>query len=387
MSKKISLYTLGMFALGILSGLLIPQLSPHIAFIGDLYINLLKMLIIPTLFFRIATATSKDNIGKIAIKTMCIFVVMFIASFAITAVVVSIIQPGANAQFINVEWGKEPATISLSSFIAGLAPPNILAAAADNQMLPVILFAFAMGIAINQLELSAVEKIFSDCSKIFTKMLEWVMYLTPFGVFSLMANTITNYGISVLKSALVYILTAWSCCLIALLLIMILPAWIIGKVNPITYVKNVYELWLITSSTCSSPACLPVTIRICNEKFNIPKNITDIVASIGCTFHKCGGAIGFALLALFNMQMYGMEITLSSIITIFFAALVINMGGPGVPGGGVITGATFLTVLGLPLDFIGFYAGIYRLLDMVYTTMNTTDDITASILINAWDKK
>lgn len=254
-------------------------------------------------------------------------------------------------------------------------------------MLPVIIFAFAVGLAINKLNLDNAGNVINEFSKVFSKMLEWFMFITPIGVYSLITNTVTNYGISVLKSAFIYVLTAWFCCIVVLVLVMILPVWFVAKINPIIYIKKVYELWLITSSTCSSPACLPITIRICNEKFNIPKEITDIVTSIGCTFHKCGGAVGFTMLALFNIQMYEISITFELCVMLFIMSLIINMGGPGVPGGGVVTGAAYLASLGLPLDFIGFYAGFYRLLDMAYTTINTTDDVTASILIDKWNKK
>ena len=95
----------------------------------------------------------------------------------------------------------------------------------------------------------------------------------------------------------------------------------------------------------------------------------------------CGGAVSFSLLAMFTAQMYGIPITLPMYLTMLISALLINMGAPGIPGGGIVIGATYLTLLGLPISFIGFYAGIYRLLDMAYTTMNVTGDITANCII------
>ena len=96
----------------------------------------------------------------------------------------------------------------------------------------------------------------------------------------------------------------------------------------------------------------------------------------------CGGAVSFSLLALFNCQMYDITITPIMFITMLVAAILINMGAPGIPGGGVVIGASYLALIGCPLDFIGVYAGFYRLLDMAYTTMNVSGDITANLLIN-----
>mgnify|MGYP003304181709 CR=1 FL=1 len=116
--------------------------------------------------------------------------------------------------------------------------------------------------------------------------------------------------------------------------------------------------------------------------FGISNKITDIVVPLGCTIHMCGGAVSFALLGLFTSQMFGVEISFVTYLVMILSATMINMAAPGIPNGGIVIGATYLSMLNIPLSFIGFYSGIYKLLDMAYTTLNVTGDITANILIN-----
>lgn len=140
-------------------------------------------------------------------------------------------------------------------------------------------------------------------------------------------------------------------------------------------------------TTCSSAATLPTTMKLCKEELNIDERITDVVVPLGCTIHMCGGAVSFALLGLFNSSLFGIEVTLTTYVIMIVASLLINMSAPGIPNGGVVIGATYLQLLGIPLDFIGFYSGIYKILDMLYTTLNVSGDITANVIINALENK
>lgn len=386
MTKRISLITLGAFGLGILGGLLFPGIMLSLEFLGTIYINLLKMMIIPILFFGIITAlisTEKQQISKITIRTVALFAIMFTLSFLINSGFVALVKPGTTFTFTDVIWEGEITQISLASFFTSFFPDNILRVATENAILPIILFAFAVGFAINHLDKykEFLIQLNTSINAIFNQILQWIMYLTPIGVFALMGTTVANFGPSVLASGAAYILSAWIGCVIIAILVMILPVWLYCKINPIEYIKKVSEIWMMTLSTCSSAATLPNTIRVCNEKFNIPKELTNIIVPLGCTIHMCGGAVSFSLLALFNMQMYNIPLTFPLFITMLIVALLINMGAPGIPGGGIVIGATYLSILGVPLTFIGFYAGIYRLLDMAYTTMNVTGDISANLLI------
>ena len=128
-------------------------------------------------------------------------------------------------------------------------------------------------------------------------------------------------------------------------------------------------------------------MKVCKEEFGVPDEVVDVVSPLGCTIHMCGGAVSFALLGLFCSRMYQVEITLPLYLLMMVSALLINMSAPGIPNGGVVIGATYLQLLGIPLDFIGFYSGLYKILDMLYTTLNVTGNITANVLIAKFKKQ
>lgn len=386
--KHIYQFSFFAFILGIICALICPTIFPHISFLGTIYINALKLMIVPVLFFSICTTIGKNikSSSKITIKSIALFIVMYAVSFIISWLAFSLIKPGVGFNFIEVEWTGELVNTSLTDFVTSIFPSNIIAAMSTNAILPVILFAFIFGIALSKTKSNNAINLMSELSNSFNKMLEYFMCLTPIGVFALIGNTVASYGKEIIGSFAIYIGSAYLGCFLIAVLVMILPVWIFAKINPITYIKKVASIWVTTMSTCSSAATLPATIKVCNEKFNIPQKITDIIVPLGCTIHMCGGAVSFCLLMLFCLQMYSIPVTFGLFALGLFCSLIINMGAPGIPGGGIVIGATFLSILGIPLTFIGVYSGIYKILDMAYTTMNVTGDITANILISHYTK-
>ena len=148
-------------------------------------------------------------------------------------------------------------------------------------------------------------------------------------------------------------------------------------------------MYLTALSTCSSAATLPETMRTCREEFGTSERTTGIVAPLGCTVHMCGGAVSFSLLGLFVLQMTGRTVSPGALLMMLLFSLLLNMGAPGIPGGGIVLGATYLGMLGVEHAelFLGMYAGIYRILDMAYTSLNVAGDVSANVLIDRWEKR
>lgn len=387
--NSLSVIILIMFALGIVGGFIVPSVFPAIEFLGSIYVKLLKLLVVPLLMTQIAASvarTSASFAGRI-VRVIILFVCMFVVSFLITAAIVAVTKPGAGVDLLGADWDGQLAATSVSGFFTSIISDNIISSMASASILPCILFAFVFGIAAAKVKAEKAIELCEDLSRAFSKMLEYVMYFTPIGVFALMGNCVVNYGAELLGVCAKYIILAWVLSAVVTLLVMILPVWIFAHVSPIEYIKKVSKIWVITLSTCSSAATLPNTIKVCNEDFGIPDDITGIVVPLGCTIHMCGGAVSFCLLGLFTMQMAGISVSLGTFIYMLVLATLINMAAPGIPGGGIVIGATYLTILGAPTGFIGMYSGIYRLLDMPYTTLNVTGDITANILISEFEKR
>jgi len=387
--KKISIFTfIGLF-LGILFGLLFPSFMNEISFMGTIYINLLKFMIVPILFTTVMVSAynGTNSKGKIVIKSVVLFIIMFTLTFLLSSLIIKLINPTKGFTYELIKWDGEITNIKISDVIINLFPSNSITMFQNNMIFPTIIFSYLCGICASKVkDGKKVIDIIDIIKNIFYKILEYIMYLTPIAVFSLIGTTIASYGVSIINVGAKYILVAYLCSIITLIVIMILPVWIFAKINPITYIKKIYKVWIITLTTCSSAATLPYTIKVCNEKLGIDKKITDIVVPLGCTIHMCGGAVSFALLGLFCSSLFGIDINITNYLFMLIVSLLINMAAPGIPNGGIIIGATYLSMFNIPLTFMGFYSSIYKLLDMAYTTLNVTGDITANVLINRYTK-
>ena len=385
MKKNISYLTLAGLLLGILAGLFVRPLVTSLSFIGTIYINLLKFMIGPIVFTSIVptifhSSKKKDRTLQKAVAT---YAAMFIAAYLLTFLAVKIIDPAKGYSFPSAEWSGSIQSLSIQEIIINLFPNNLVAIFADTKLFAIIMFAYMLGYSAGKvkdgLKLVRLIEIIRD---IFFKILEYVMYLTPLAVFSLIGNTVASYGATIIGVGLRYIATAYLCGILTVIFIMIVPVWLITKISPLSYLKKVYKVWLVSLTTCSSAATLPTTMKVCKEEFGVSEEVVDIVSPLGCTIHMCGGAVSFALLGSFCSRMYSIDITAPAFILMVLSALLINMSAPGIPNGGVVIGATYLSLLGIPLDFIGFYSGMYKILDMLYTTLNVTGNITANVILD-----
>ena len=148
------------------------------------------------------------------------------------------------------------------------------------------------------------------------------------------------------------------------------------------FIRACGKIALVTLSTTSSAATLPTTINVSMNDLGAPEGISKFTLPLGCTINMCGGACSFCCLAVFVSDFYSINLPLGTIIFLIFTATLINMAAPGIPGGGVVLGASFLSILGLPMDLMGPISGFYRLLDMAFTTINVEGDVAANLIIS-----
>ena len=387
----LSIVTLVCLGLGFLLGFVAPEFSKSISFFGDWYITELKIIIGPVIFASIFVNVLRRQKGSslTLLKTVGLFVAMFIVTFLLTAGVVAIAKPGQGFVLDNPEDLPKEADFGVLTILRNLIPSSLEDVFLGKSIFFVIVIAFISSLIVSFTPIKdKAADVFETVRKYLGFALQIIIFLTPLAVVSLVSNAVVKYGSMLIAAGLKYILFAWGCSILAVILVMILPVWLIAKVNPITYVKKVAKVWLISLSTCSSVATLPHTIKCCNEDFGVDEKITNVVVPLGCTIHMCGGAVSFALLGLFVAQMSGFTITFGTFLLMILCATLINMAAPGIPGGGRIIGISYLMIFGLPIaGFYGFYNGIYSLLDMSYTTLNVTGDISANIILNRFEKK
>lgn len=377
------------FALGILLGFALPDLSIATKVVGDIYLNLIKLMIIPivvcAVFCGIANIRDGALLRRIGLRTVALYVLMFILSAAVSLAIAYLIRPGRGTVFENPpEYTGSVLSPTVSSFLTTIVPTNIIQAAADGSTLPVILFVIVFAVAIVSVgeQGKAVVDFMNSLSAAMFKMLSYFMELSPLGVLSLMAYSVARYGAGIFGALAKYILCCWLCCLAVFLLVMALPVCLYTRVPLGRFLKACGKIALVTLSTTSSAATLPTTINVSIEDLGAPEGVSKFTLPLGCTINMCGGACSFCCLAVFVSDFYGIDLAFGTVVFLVLIATLINMAAPGIPGGGVVLGASFLSILGLPIDLMGPISGFYRLLDMAFTTINVEGDVAANLIIS-----
>jgi len=376
------------FVLGIIFGCLLPDLSQAIKVLGDIYLKMVKMMIIPIVFCAVfcGIANIKDGnlLRKIGLRTVALYVLMFVLSALVSLAIAYLIRPGLNASFASTPvYEGDITSPTVASFLSNIFPSNIIAAAANGDTLSVILFTIVFALACVSLkeESKLIIDFVNSLSKAMFKILSYVMEFSPIGVFSLMAYAVAVYGGGIFSALAKYIVTCWLACIVVFIIIMWIPTCLIAKVPFRTFLKACGKISLVTLATTSSAATLPTTIKTSIEDLKAPEAISNFTLPLGCTINMCGGACSFCCLAVFVSDFYGLNLSLTTTIFLIFVATLINMAAPGIPGGGVVLGASFLSIIGLPFDLMGAISGFYRLLDMAFTTMNVLGDVSANLII------
>lgn len=376
------------FVVGVALGLAAPEFSIATKVVGDIYLNMIKLMIIPivvcAVFCGIANIKDGNLLRRIGVRTVALYVVMFVLCAVISLAIAWAIRPGLGTVFENAPvYEGDITTPTISSFLIAIVPTNIVKAAADGSTLPVILFTIVFAIAI----LSIGEKggpvlaFMNSLSDAFFKMLGYFMEVSPLGVLSLMAFSVAQYGAGIFGALAKYIATCWLCCIVVFLVAMVLPVCLYTKLSPMKFVKACGKVALVTLSTTSSAATLPTTINVSTQDLGAPEGVSKFTLPLGCTINMCGGACSFCCLAVFVSDFYSINLPLGTIVFLVMVATLLNMAAPGIPGGGVVLGASFLSILGLPIDLMGPISGFYRLLDMAFTTINVEGDVAANLMI------
>ncbi|WP_052255210.1 dicarboxylate/amino acid:cation symporter [Salinicoccus sp. YB14-2] len=381
------------FGLGILLGIIFPEFSIQTSFVGDIYLNLIQMMIIPVIFVAVSTGIinigSSQDLGRIGLKSIIVFVLMFIGTAAIGLVISYLVRPGQRIDVESVGYDGEVAEPTLAEFFMNIVPDNLFMAISEGDILATILFTaiFSIAIVIVGKEAEPVKNVINSLSKVIFKVLDFIMETTPIGIISLMAFAVAEYGTGIFSALGLYIFTAYLGCIMAFIIVMLIPVWLYTGRTPLQFIKGIYKVWLVSLSTTSSAVTLPTTMRVSKTDFKASESITNFVVPLGTTINMAGGAVSFSVLAVFVSDFYNLPLDVGQIIYLVLIATVLNMAAPGIPGGGIVLGASFLTLLGLPIEMMGPIAAIYRLLDMAYTTMNVTGDAAANLLVDQSEKK
>ena len=362
---------------------------PFFQFIGDLFIKLIKMIVVPLVFFYIIDAAlSLGDIKKlrsIGVKTIIWFLATGGISATIGLILANIIKPGRGLQLGTAETAMEVKELpGIYQTLLDLIPSNPFQALTSGEMMQIIVFSLFLGFAIISIGKEAQQlcDIISLCSRTMFKVIDMILGIIPYGVFSLMTVALAKYGVAIFGPVLKFILTDYLACIIMSTVGYSIFLIVIGKVNPMKFWRKAFEPWMIAFSTCTSSAALPVSMEVAPKKMGVPRDIASFVLPLGCTAQMNGTCAYFGIVVLFAAQLYGVELSIQQQIMLVVQATFLSVGCAATPQIGLVISLTLMTQMGLPLDAYALVAGIYRIIDQIHTSTNSVGDLVASVCIS-----
>ena len=376
------------FLLGIGVGLIFPQFAISLKPAGDIFINAIKMLIIPIIFFTVALGIANmgdmEKLKRVGSKVMFVYVTMTVIACVVGLMVAFVVIPSDIGASLTVgKFTQEAKTPTVAKFLMSMVPDNPIGAMAKGDVMQTLVFSVLVGIAMVALgdRVKEAKNIFFQGSEICFRILNMIMEFSPIGVFALMAYSIGFFGTKVFGALASFILADYIACLIMWFIFMLLPVWLYTGANPIKVMKTMMEIWIVATSTTSSAATMPITMRVTIEKFKVPEWLVAFSIPLGTTVNLAGAAVWKSILIVLVAQFYGLTLTLEQmVITVLFSSLL-SIAAPGIPGGGIVMGVIMLSLMGLPYDIMGLIAGIYRIIDMIHTPLNVSGDVMGTLLV------
>ncbi|GAB6066088.1 dicarboxylate/amino acid:cation symporter [Aquifex pyrophilus] len=395
MKKLLSLENLTLLALilAVPFGLKFPEIAQSIKVLGDLFIRLLKMIIVPLIFASVFTAIlNLEHISKfkdLGIKTILYYLSTTGMAVLTGLILVNLIQPGKGGNF-NVTGEKpEVEPFSLEKFLLSLIPENPVESLAKGEVLQIIIFAIFLGLAvltIDRFKQEIIKNFFEGIGDALINLTKWVVLLTPIGVFALVSYIIATVGIEAFLSLWEYAFTVVLGLLIHAFVNLPLIAFIFGRYNPYKYFLSVREALLLAFSTASSAATLPVSMELARERGKVKKEVAGFVLPLGATVNMDGTALYESVAAVFLANVYGIDLSLSQMAVIFLTVTLASIGAAAIPGAGLILLTLVLSSVGIPLEGIGLIIAVDRFLDMLRTAVNVWGDLNGAKILNRFVK-
>lgn len=385
--KKI---TVGLVS-GIVVGMVFGEEAEVLKPIGDIFIRLIRMIIVPLIYVSIVMGMTSINdnssLSRIAIKSIVAFLVTTSFAIIIGLTAAYIFKPGIGITAESIggygfERSSSELQFSVMKLINDTIPDNALNALVSGNMLQVVFFSFFTGIVINKLkDNTLIASGFQLAAKVVFKMIDLVLRLAPYGAFALTSSVVGKQGIGMLQNLGMLVVTLIVAMSVQYIIFGILIAGI-ARLSPFPFYKKSLEYQSLAFSTSSSKATLATTMHVCAEKLGISRNSTSFVLPLGAAINMDGMAIYLGICTLFFAQIYGINLTTIEYVIIILTCTLGSIGAAGIPSGTIIMLPMVLSSVNIPIEGIALIAGIDRILDMMRTTLNITGDAAITLLID-----
>ena len=379
------------FGLGAVLGLVFQENILFVQPVGDLFLKLIQMIVIPLIFCSIISGIASigdvAKLKRIGAKVMGFYIVTTILSTILGLAVSHLMQPGRGFGISSIVESGEPIKaaepMTVGSAILGMVPSNPVAALAKGDLIQTIVFAVFVGVALTILgeKAARVKGVIDEATQVMFKITDLVMRATPYGVCALAACSTGAYGLSVFGVMGKFILTHYMAAASIVVFIYLFIIKGIAKIPLSDFFRKISEVWWVAFSTTSSSGTLPVTLRVTEQEFHVKHELASFTLPLGATVNMNGIAAYYAVTVLFVSQIYGVDLTLYQQAMFVFMTTLISIGTPGIPNSGIVLTVMLLGTMGLPATIMGMVVGIFRPIDMIHTALNVTGDVVSTLAV------
>jgi len=382
--------------LGVAFGILLPQLALEQKLIGDMFVALLKMLVVPLVFASIYTALtglgSVDKLKQIGLKTIGLYLITTALAVFLAILVMNIFPIGEPMSSAGLEYAKasEIKPFSFHDMIMSFIPSNVFNSLASGYMMQIIVFAVFLALASFNLEEKHQAILFDLFSAINSAMFfiaKWVINLTPIGVFSLISYIIAKQGIDVIFSLWEYVLVVLGVIIIHAVITLPILLSFFAKINPYKYLNAVKESPIMAFSTASSAATLPVSLQVVQEKGGVSKDSAGFVLPLGATVSMDGTAAYLTIAVLYIANLAGLSMSLGDQLVLGLTVVALSVGVAALPSASLVMMVVILNQVGLPVEYLAIIVAVDRVLDMARTSLNVTSDLVVTKIVDTLTRK
>ncbi|MEW8973997.1 MAG: dicarboxylate/amino acid:cation symporter [Tissierellaceae bacterium] len=371
--------------LGAIAGFIFKEKITIIEPIGTIFLRLLKMTIVPLVFFSISSGVSGisdlQRLKKVGITFIKYWAVSSLLAAIIGSITAYVVKPGIGITLPLLE-GHE-VNISIIDSLVHWIPDNPIAAFAEGNFLQIIVFAMFTGISIALLGDMKAGKLMGDFvqagADIIGRMVAIVLNFAPYGVFALISNVTGTLGGMVLVGIGKMLITQYIAYVLVIVVIYPVILKYVTKVSPVQHYRNIFPAMVLAFSTQSSSATLPLTMACTKDRAGVPEDIVNLIAAPAATINMHACAAEMPIYAIFAAQIYGIPLGIFDLAQIVILGVIMAAGVAGVPGGGIMMAAVLMEIMGLPLDIVPWVAGVYLLIDMPNTMLNITGDTVGMV--------
>jgi len=381
--------------LGVVFGIVYPELALQQQVIGQIFISFLKMLVVPLVFSSIYIAImglgSLNDLKTIGLRTIGLYLLTTALAVFLAIFVMNIAPIGEPISAVGLEYAKAStiAPFSFETMILSFIPTNIFNSLSAGSMMQIIVFAILFAVASMHIHVDRQELMLDFFTAITNAMLimaEWIIKLTPIGVFSLISYVIADQGVDVVLGLWKYVLMVLIVLLLHALITLPIILAVFGRINPFKYLSQIREAPIMAFSTASSAATLPVSMRIVEEVGGVSKKHASFVLPLGATVSMDGTAAYLTIAVLYISHLAGVDLSFMDQILLGVTVVALSVGVAALPSASLVMMVVILNQIGLPVEYIALIVAVDRILDMARTSLNVTSDLVVVKIIDQMQK-